>query len=116
MGKVWHNCTYLAFTCTPLPLSDPCCLLESHAAHHLLCSQLFTANSSQHFPISLKLKEDPEKLIDNPSTISGLVNYALMHLGMYNRLPGLVLLDLVRLILPVLFRMELHAAVLLQEW
>ncbi|XP_032892776.1 plexin-D1 [Amblyraja radiata] len=38
----------------------------------VLCDdvRLFTTNSSQHFPISLKLKEDPEKQIDNPSTIS----------------------------------------------
>ncbi|XP_078270450.1 plexin-D1 [Rhinoraja longicauda] len=41
-------------------------------SYQVLCEdvRLFTTNSSHHFPISLKLKEDPEKLIDNPSAIS----------------------------------------------
>ncbi|XP_051874290.1 plexin-D1 isoform X2 [Pristis pectinata] len=39
---------------------------------HVLCEgvRLSTANTSHHFPINLRLKEDPEKLIDNPSTTS----------------------------------------------
>ncbi|XP_069792998.1 plexin-D1 [Narcine bancroftii] len=47
---------------------------EAHwiANSQVLCEgvRLSTTNRSHHFPISLRLKEDPEKLIDNPSALS----------------------------------------------